>query len=145
MSGVYGCHYSLGNVPNKSFGNQDVVNELYARFFSRENYAVLIRQLEAMQLGSPDWRSLTPHMKRVFGMHPGTYCMSGPLTREKVAEHIILLNRRTLDIVIPIIKVNIQSWNGYLRDRQGLTLIDRGCSDGYKKKWNPVRLDRRLY
>ena len=146
-NGVFPCHYALGNVPNPPQNYGDETNAIYDAFFSRANYEFLKQQVERMNLGSPDWRSFTPYMKHAFRSNPGTYCMNNNQTmhRRQVAQHVMLLNRRVLERVVPLMKINAQAWNGFLRDRQGLTLIDRPCADGCKRRWNPVEIDIQLY
>ena len=145
MAGVFGCHYDLGNVQNTAYGQGTEINIIQEMFLSKYNFRRVLQQLHDMGLGDPDWRSLSPYMRFVLRNHPGTFCMNQPLTHAYAARHVELLNRRVLEMVVPRIRSEINAWNGYLRDRQGLTLIDRPCSDGYKKRWTPVRLDRRLY
>lgn len=145
MAGVFGCHYDMGNVPNTAYGQGSEINLIMQMFLSEYNFRTVIQRLTKMGLGTPDWRSLSPYMRFTLRNHPGVWCMNGPITREYAARHVELLNNRVIEIVKPKIQSEINAWNGYLRDRQGLTLIDRPCSDGYKKRWNPVRLDRRLY
>lgn len=140
----YGVTLDYGQAPNLVPDWGDETDDIFDVFFSRSNYVHLIRELSRRNYGTPHWTSLTPTMKHVYGANRWHVCRSGCMTRDVVARHVSVLNRRVLEIVVPRIQVEINAWNGYLRDRAGLTLIDQPVSDSCRVRWEPIDTGRLL-
>jgi hypothetical protein len=140
----FGCTLDLGNVPLNAPEFGDMTTPVYRLFFAQENYRFLQDVTERVGLGRPDWRSLSPFMRQAFKAAPGYICVTS-LSPQAQRDHVDLLNRRVLQIILPRMKWEANAYEQYLKDQSGLTLIDRPCMDGCKMKRKEVETDRLLY
>lgn len=142
--GPFRRHVDLGNVPLNAPQFGDLTTPVYDLFFHADNVRFLQDVTERIGLGRPQPSSLSYFMRQAFRAAPGYMCVT-TLSPQAVRDHVDLLNRRVLQVIIPRMKHEAAAYDQYLRDQSGLTLIDRPCMDGGKMKWNPVETDRLLY
>ena len=142
--GPFRTHLDLGNVPLNAPQFGDMTTPVYNLFFSDDNVGFLQNVTDRIGLGRPDQKSLSYFMRQAFKSAPGYMCVT-TLSPKAVRDHVDLLNRRVLQVIIPRMKHEASAFDQYLKDQAGLTLIDRPCMEGCKMKWNPVETDRLLY